>query len=358
MSAPDHSVNAAADATQVAVAVSGVSYRYPGSGAGVRDVSLAIGNGELVVCIGPSGCGKTTLLRLIAGVLAPDAGHIALAGAEVSRLPPRSRECGVVFQSYALFPHMSAWENVAYPLRVRGVDHAQRRQRAFALLEQVGLSGFAERLPAQMSGGQQQRVALARALVFNPRALLLDEPLSALDAATRTTMRDEIRRIQREHGIASLLITHDQDEALSLADRIVVMRDGRIVQDAHPQTIYDAPADDFVARFVGRANLFDGVAAAADAIDTPIGRLVTRAHGQPIGAPVRALVRPERIEIARDAAGENVFPARMERDRFFGAARRLDVSVAGGRLEIETSVRDTVERIRIPRDAVQFLSHP
>ena len=338
-----------------AVTVEDVNFRYPASNAGVHGVSLTIGAGELVVCIGPSGCGKTTLLRLIAGFLKPDGGTIRLQGADVGALPPRGRECGIVFQSYALFPHMKVWENVAYPLRVRGVPMAERQHRAAAMLDQVGLAGFAHRLPAELSGGQQQRVALGRALVFNPRALLLDEPLSALDAATRMTMRDEIRRIQRRHDIASLLITHDQDEALSLADRVVVMRDGRIVQDAPPRTIYDAPADDFVANFVGRANLLEGIAAGPDTVDTAIGRLATRGHGRAPGAALRILVRPERIELARDGAGENIFAARAERDRFFGAARRVDAVVGGQRLEIETNARDTVERIRIPRDAIQFL---
>ncbi len=341
--------------TAPAVSLEGVSFRYPGSEAGVRDIALTIAPGELVVCIGPSGCGKTTLLRLIAGFLVPDAGRIELAGHDVGALPTRARECGVVFQSYALFPHMRVWQNVAYPLRVRGVPVEDRRKRALAMLEQVGLAELAERLPAQLSGGQQQRVALARALVFNPHALLLDEPLSALDAATRTTTRDEIRRIQRRHAIASLLITHDQDEALSLADRIVVMRDGRIVQDAPPQAVYDAPTDAFVANFVGRANLVDGTAAGPAAIDTPLGRLLTREHGRTPGSPVRLLIRPERIELASDATLENVFSAEPARDRFFGASRRIEVAVGGGRLEIETNARDTVRRIRIPRDAIQFL---
>jgi putative spermidine/putrescine transport system ATP-binding protein len=338
-----------------AVALAGVSFRYPGSDAGVHDVSLTIAPGELVVCIGPSGCGKTTLLRLIAGFLAPQAGTIELDGRDVVALPTRARECGVVFQSYALFPHMRVWENVAYPLRVRGVAIDERRRRALSMLDQVGLAGFADRPPAQLSGGQQQRVALGRALIFSPHALLLDEPLSALDAATRTTMRDEIRRIQREHGIASLLITHDQDEALSLADRVVVMRDGRIVQDAPPQAIYDAPVDAFVASFVGRANLVLGTAAGPAAIDTPLGRLATRDHGRAAGAPLRLLIRPERIELAAEDTGENVFAARLARDRFFGASRRIEVAVGDGHLEIETKARDTVLRIRIPRDAIQFL---
>ncbi|HEY3533754.1 MAG TPA: ABC transporter ATP-binding protein, partial [Casimicrobiaceae bacterium] len=240
-----------------AVALEQVTFRYPGTRAGIDDLTLDIARGELVVCIGPSGCGKTTLLRLIAGFLRPDRGVIRIAGEDVSGLPTRERECGVVFQSYALFPHMRVWQNVAYPLRIRGVPAAERRRRAREMLDLVGLAGFEDRLPAQLSGGQQQRVALARALTFGPRALLLDEPLSALDAATRSTMRDEIRRIQREQDIATLLITHDQDEALSLADRIVVMKDGVVQQIGTPEEVYAQPANIHVARFMGYRNVIE-----------------------------------------------------------------------------------------------------
>jgi putative spermidine/putrescine transport system ATP-binding protein len=261
-----------------------------------------------------------------------------------------------VFQSYALFPHMTVRDNIGYALRVRGVAPAARAARADRMLDLVGLAGYGERLPAALSGGQQQRVALARALVFEPRALLLDEPLSALDAATRAAMRDEIRRVQREAGIATLLITHDQDEALSLADRIAVMRDGRLVQTGTPEAIYDAPADAFVAGFVGRANLFDARAAGPDAVDTPLGRLATLPHGRPAGAALAVLVRPERVVIEpSDGAGENAFDVAVLRDRFFGATRALEVEVGRGRLSIETASRAPVRRARIPREAIQFL---
>jgi putative spermidine/putrescine transport system ATP-binding protein len=339
-----------------AVSLEAVTYRYPGTRAGVLEATLDIAPGELVVCLGPSGCGKTTLLRLVAGFLKPDAGAIRLDGADVSSLPTRERECGVVFQAYALFPHMRVWENVAYPLRVREVALADRRRRAGEMLELVGLAGLGDRLPAQLSGGQQQRVALARALVFGPRALLLDEPLSALDAATRVAMRDEVRRIQREQDIATLLITHDQDEALSLADRIVLQREGRIVQTGTPREIYDHPADPFVAGFIGRANVLDARAIDADTVETPIGRLATPPHGRASGASLKLLVRPERIELAREPAGENVFSAQVLRDRFFGATRQLEVAAGAGRLEVETALRDHVVRIRVPREAIQFLN--
>jgi putative spermidine/putrescine transport system ATP-binding protein len=342
-----------------AVALEHVSYCYPGTRAGVTDITLDIAPGELVVCLGPSGCGKTTLLRLIAGFVGPDAGVIRLNGEDVSALPTRSRECGVVFQAYALFPHMRVWENVAYPLRVRDVATDDRRRRAADMLELVGLTGLSDRLPAQLSGGQQQRVALARALVFGPRALLLDEPLSALDAATRVAMRDEIRRIQRAQNIATLLITHDQDEALSLADRIVLLNEGRFVQSGSPHEIYDRPADAFVAGFVGRANLLDARVIDAQTIDTPIGRLITSPHGRAAGSALRVLVRPERIEVATaadEATGENVFAAKVLRDRFFGATRQLEIAAGNGRLEIETAMRDDVTQLRVPREAIQFLN--
>jgi putative spermidine/putrescine transport system ATP-binding protein len=341
-----------------AVALERVTYRYPGTRAGVTDITLDIAPGELVVCLGPSGCGKTTLLRLIAGFVKPDAGVIRLNGEDVSALPTRSRECGVVFQAYALFPHMRVWENVAYPLRVREVATDERRRRAADMLELVGLTGLSDRLPAQLSGGQQQRVALARALVFGPRALLLDEPLSALDAGTRAAMRDEIRRIQRAQNIATLLITHDQDEALSLADRIVLLNEGRFVQSGSPHEIYDRPADAFVAGFVGRANLLDARVIDAQTIDTPIGRLLTSPHGRTIESSLHVLVRPERIEVASttDGAGENVFAAQVLRDRFFGATRQLEVAAGNGRLEIETAMRDDVVQLRVPREAIQFLN--
>lgn len=331
------------------------TFSYPGGKAGVFDITLDIAPGELIVCIGPSGCGKTTLLKLIAGFFPCTSGRVYLGGEDVTLASVRSRQCGIVFQSYALFPHMRVWENVAYPLRVRDIAVAERRRRADAMLDMVGLGGFGERLPAELSGGQQQRVALARALVFKPRALLLDEPLSALDAATRVTMRDEIRRIQKQQNIAALLITHDQDEALSLADRIAVLRDGRLVQVAPPQELYDRPADAFVASFVGRANLIDGRVAAPDAVDTPLGRIATPAHALATGTLVRLLVRPEKIEPARTASGENIFAATVVHDRFFGASREIELAVGQGMLKIDTTTREAIAHIHVPRQAVQFL---
>jgi putative spermidine/putrescine transport system ATP-binding protein len=341
-----------------AVELEGIGFRYPGGKAGIFDLSLTIGEGELVVCIGPSGCGKTTLLKLIAGFLRPESGRVRLEGTDVTRASVRERQCGIVFQSYALFPHMRVWENVAYPLRVRGAPVAERRARAEAMLDLVGLAELAGRLPAQLSGGQQQRVALARALVFEPRALLLDEPLSALDAATRVSMRDEVRRIQKSQGIAALLITHDQDEALSLADRIAVLRDGRLVQMATPQAIYDRPADAFVATFVGRANLLPGTVRSPDSVHTAVGPLATAAHGRSPGDEVLLLVRPERIAIAAAPGAVNTLPVAIRSDRFFGATRQLDLAVGEVVLRIETLARGDVRYVHVPREAIQFLPRP
>jgi putative spermidine/putrescine transport system ATP-binding protein len=224
---------------------------------GVSDLSLAIGDGQLVSLLGPSGCGKTTTLRAVAGLLPVRSGRIWLGGDDITQRPAHRRDIGLVFQSYALFPHLSAYDNVAFGLRLRQVAAAELKQRVQAALDSVGLQGFEQRLPAQLSGGQQQRVAVARAIVIRPRLLLLDEPLSNLDARLRVEMRAELRRLQRELGTTMVYVTHDQEEALALSDRIVVMREGRIEQDGPPEDVYHCPATAFVAAFMGWQNLFD-----------------------------------------------------------------------------------------------------
>jgi putative spermidine/putrescine transport system ATP-binding protein len=336
------------------VALDGLTFAYPGTRAGVFDVTLEIRAGELVALIGASGCGKSTLLRLIAGFLTPDRGAIRIAGRDVAGVEPRERQLGVVFQSYALFPHMTAWENVAYPLKVRGQGPADRRRRALQALELVGLAALAGTRPGRLSGGQQQRVALARALVFQPRALLLDEPLSALDAAKRLEMRDEIRRLQREHGIATLHITHDQEEALSMADRVAMMRDGRVEQLGSPRDLYDRPASRAVAAFVGHANLWDGVVEGPTVVATSRGRLHTAPHGLGTGDAVAVLIRPERVRLG-PGGGVNGFRGRLCRDRFLGAVRRFDLEVPGGVITGETGERGEIESIHVPPEAVQLL---
>lgn len=334
-----------------------VSFRFPKATAGVHQVSLAIQPGELVAVIGASGSGKTTLLNLLAGFLVPDEGQISIDGKSVTGLPPEKRDLGIVFQSYGLFPHMSAWENVAYPLKVRGVPLARRRAQAIDALCRVGMENRVESGTRALSGGQQQRVALARALVFRPKGLLLDEPLSALDANLRVEMRDEILRVQRDAGIATLLITHDQEEALSIADRVAVMRDGRLVQVAPPRELYDAPADEETARFVGEANLWRGVVMGTGRVRTDVGILVCDTKGHGAGADVIVLVRPENVvsHSTHDPAALNHFSGPVAADRFLGSVRRLDLEVGDGLIRLETRIRDAIGSISIPPDAIRLL---
>ena len=255
-----------------------------GKAAAVRDLDLAVEKGQLVSLLGPSGCGKTTTMRAVAGLLQPVSGRIRLAGEDITTKPTHQRDIGLVFQSYALFPHLSARDNVAFGLKLRKRPADEIERRVMAALDSVGLKGFEARLPANLSGGQQQRVAVARAIVIEPRLLLLDEPLSNLDARLRVEMRAELRRIQRELGITMLYVTHDQEEALSLSDRIVVMREGRIEQDGAPEQVYHRPATPFVAAFMGYQNLLawgDGALRAGDArvplaLPRPVGHLAWR----------------------------------------------------------------------------------
>ncbi len=339
----------------MSVRLENVSFTYPGTPVGVEDVSLTIDPGEFVAVIGPSGCGKTTVLKLIAGFLSPDRGRILLGGQDATTLPTRRRELGIVFQNYALFPHMSVAENVAYPLKLRGVSADERRRRALAAVETVGLAAFAGRRPPQLSGGQQQRVALARALVFAPKALLLDEPLSALDAARRVEMRDEIRRLQQAHGIATLHITHDQEEALSMADKVVVMAQGRILQAGTPSEIYERPVNRTVAAFVGQANLWTGRVRDARQVETPIGRLSADLSGYRPGDEVCVLVRPERVAPGPAPDGINQFSGTIARDRFLGSMRRFDLSVGGGTVTVETKETSRIDTIHIAETSIQIL---
>jgi putative spermidine/putrescine transport system ATP-binding protein len=332
-----------------------LAFRYTGTAAGVADIELALRERELVAVMGPSGCGKSTLLKLVAGFLSPERGRIGLGGEDVTAAPPARRGLGIVFQSLALFPHLRAWENVAFPLKMRGMAQAERRRTAHEAIERVGLGGLAERRPAELSGGQQQRVALARALVFRPRALLLDEPLSALDAATRIAMRDEIRRIQQDYGVAALHITHDQEEALSIADRVAVMRAGRIEQIDTPQAIYDRPANRFVAGFVGHANLWDGTVATADAVATPLGTLRHASRARAAGTRVAVLVRPEHVQLGAGPERSNRFAGAVVRDRFLGAQRRFDFAVAGGTLVGVTASREPITAIHVEPEHVILL---
>ncbi|HLI12205.1 MAG TPA: ABC transporter ATP-binding protein [Alphaproteobacteria bacterium] len=286
------------------VVLEGIGKRF-GVVQALDGVDLAVEPGELLTILGPSGSGKTTLLKIVAGFETPEQGRVRLAGADITLTPPAKRDVGMVFQNYALFPHLTVRENIAFPLEMRRRPRAEIKARVDAALELVDLAGFAARLPRQLSGGQQQRVALARAIVFKPRLLLLDEPFGALDRKLREAMQLEVRRLQRRLGITTLFITHDQEEALVLSDRIAVMNRGRIEQVAHPREIYERPANRFVADFVGESNLLFGTVSGrrdglAEVILEAGPRVLVRGD-EPRGARVGILVRPERFAPATEA---------------------------------------------------------
>ena len=282
--------------------------RYGGVGAApaVDGVTLQIHAGELVALLGPSGCGKTTLLRIIAGFVEQTEGRVVVGGRSIDDLPPNMREVGVVFQNYALFPHMTAAQNVAYGLACRGESRSRQEARAREMLDLVQMSHLAERLPRELSGGQQQRVALARALAVNPRILLLDEPFAALDKSLRLDMQIEVKRLQRLSGITCIMVTHDQEEALSMADRVAVINKGRLEQFAHPNTVYDEPASLFVNQFVGTANSLAGRVASTDGqvviADSAVPARLVSPNLKP-GDPVTVCVRPEHLSLAASGPG-------------------------------------------------------
>jgi putative spermidine/putrescine transport system ATP-binding protein len=265
--------------------------------------SLEVEAGELVVLLGPSGCGKTTALRAVAGLERLDGGQVFVGGADITNQPAAKRNMGIVFQHYSLFPHMTAGENIEFGLKIRKVNAATRRRRSGELLELVGLADLGGRFPHQLSGGQQQRVALARALAIEPSVLLLDEPLSALDAKVRVSLRDEIRRVQREVGIATIFVTHDQEEALAIADRIGVMHQGKLAQLGSPAQIYTAPATEFVAEFVGKVNRLRGVATNETTVLTKGFGAYSVGEPVVVGGEYEVLVRPEQLGVRPVAEG-------------------------------------------------------
>ena len=271
--------------------------RFAGNQA-LDGVSVSLAQGELVSMLGPSGCGKTTALRCVAGFLHPDEGRITVGGDDITRLAPNRRDIGMVFQAYSLFPNMSAAQNVEFGLKVRRAAREDRSKRVAELLEIVGLEHAADRFPHELSGGMQQRVALARALAIEPRVLLLDEPLSALDALVRVQLREEIRRVQTQLGITTLYVTHDQEEALSVSDRVAVMRAGKIEQIGAPSEIYGAPATRFVAEFIGTMNRIDSRVAGPGSIEIGGVRVpVDAVDGRAEGEAVLLLVRPESLDL-------------------------------------------------------------
>jgi iron(III) transport system ATP-binding protein len=338
----------------------------------VDDVSIAVEPGELFFLLGPSGCGKTTLLRIVAGFYAPDAGRIFFSERDVTNLAPHRRRCGMVFQNYALWPHMTVRDNVAFGLAVQGLRRAERRRRAMDLLDVVQMGPYAARRPTQLSGGQQQRVALARALAIQPDFLLLDEPLSNLDAKLRLRMRSEIRRMQRAARVTSLYVTHDQDEALAMADRLAVVRDGRVVALGTPRDLYDNPPGPWVASFLGATNLVEGEVERRDgdraAVRTAFGTVsVARApRSVAAGAPVILSLRPEAARLfARGAAAPtaNCFDATVLARTFQGETEHVRLRI--GATEMTVSDRpaalppagpgDTV-RAHFPPEAVRLFA--
>jgi len=323
----------------VEVRLEGLSRHY-GPVVALDHLDLTLEPGELIALLGPSGCGKTTTLRLLAGLEDADTGRVVVGGRDITGLSAAKRDMGMVFQAYSLFPHMTVRQNVAFGLRLRKVSPAQRDKRALEMLDLVGLSVQADRYPHQLSGGQQQRVALARALAIEPQVLLLDEPLSALDAKVRAQLRDEIRRIQLEVGITTLFVTHDQEEALAIADRVGVMREGRLEQLAPPTEVYSRPATSFVAEFVGLSNRLAGEVRGGEVIvrgcklplverDTPDGQVV-------------ALVRPEAVSLASNApdsglegvegSGSSPLTGTVIAITFLGATSRVTVDLGDTRV--------------------------
>lgn len=325
----------------VSLTLQGITRKF-GDVTAVDDVSLEIARGELFFLLGPSGCGKTTLLRLVAGFYAPDRGSILFDDQDVTRTPPHRRNTGMVFQNYALWPHMSVRENVAYGLVLRKVPSSEQRDRVSEALGMVRMDAYGERSPNQLSGGQQQRVALARALVIQPDVVLLDEPLSNLDARLRLEMRDEIRRIHDETGTTMVYVTHDQKEALSMADRMAVMDVGAVAQTGDPRSIYARPASAFVADFIGETNFVAGRLTRTEtplSIETAVGVLhstVEPAEGLSLGDEVVCSVRPEAIRVSEpDAAGGedgNVLDGVVQQTVYLGDHEQYSVRLSDGTL--------------------------
>jgi len=326
------------------VVLSGLVKSFPGGTRAVDGIDLAIGRGEFFSLLGPSGCGKTTTLRMLAGFEAPDAGSIQVGGRDITALPPERRDMGMVFQNYALFPHRSVAENIAFGLRMRKLGRAEIAPRVRQALEMVRLSGLEDRRPSQLSGGQQQRVALARAIVVNPAVLLCDEPLGALDKKLRQAMQFELKALHARLGLTLVYVTHDQEEALTMSDRIAVMRAGRIAQLGTPRAIYDRPVSRFVADFIGDTNILEG-RAEGTMLRLPAGWNAPLAAPPPPG-PAAVALRPECVRPV--AAGAGLVDATIEVANFLGDAVLLKLALPGGLPLLCRAPRDTAPALLAP----------
>lgn len=329
----NHSPNHVADG-QHAITLEGVSMSF-GTALALRPTDLQVRRGEFLTLLGPSGSGKSTLLNLIAGALAPTTGRILLDERDITFMPPRNRGIGMVFQNYALMPHMTVFENVAYPLRVRGEPAGQIRHKVHEALERVGLKGFEDRKPRQMSGGQQQRVGIARCIVYSPAIIMMDEPLGALDKNLREQMQDEIKRLHTDLGTTFIYVTHDQEEALNMSDRICLMSVGEIAQLGTPDELYFTPKNRFVAEFIGESNLIEGrisgpgrMAAAAG------GDYAVPDQGIAMGTEVTLMLRPERLRLLtgddQPPAGDNLIGGLVSGTSFIGGMTRIQVAAENG----------------------------
>ncbi|MEM2973522.1 MAG: ABC transporter ATP-binding protein [Candidatus Caldarchaeum sp.] len=332
-------------------------WKYYGKLVAVENLTLSVGKSEFLTLLGPSGCGKTTTLRIIAGFIKPDKGSLYIKRELMNDKPPHKRNIGMVFQNYALFPHMTVLDNVAFGLKMRKVSKKEALEAASEALQVVGLEGMEKRYPKQLSGGQQQRVALARALVIKPDVLLLDEPLSNLDLKLRMQMRLELKRIQKETGVTTVYVTHDQGEALSMSDRIMIMHRGRVVQTGYPQEIYERPANEFVADFIGEANVFKGNLKTRDGIyyfeteDFEIPVSSERIVNSGSSSDVLLVVRPERVEVA-DGLQKEALETTVEGIDFIGSVIRYNLKLPSGR-QIKMEQKNTGQRVYRQGDKVR-----
>lgn len=320
-------MTAAQGTSDPAILMDGLTKRY-GADTVVADVALTVAPGEFLTLLGPSGSGKTTTLSMLAGFVLPDAGRVMLGGRDVTRAPPRDRGLGMVFQNYAIFPHLDIFENVAFPLRVQRKSHAEVKTRVLDALAMVKLTGFEKRYGRQLSGGQQQRVALARAIVAHPPVVLMDEPLGALDKNLRYHMQVEIKDIQRRLGMTVVYVTHDQEEALTMSDRLAIMDHGRVVQQGAPREVYERPDSAFVGRFLGEANLLAAQQTSTGAC-TVLGRPVVAEAGTLKGGSGFLFMRPEKLALRRGetAEGPNELPGRIRHASFLGNTMRYAVEI-------------------------------